>query len=76
MSATLRRDRKMSFSEKLSRLKVRLGQPEWRKYGTTLLAGKVVGIAAVLLIMAAVTYVFFGHVLADDAPAVKAAGRF
>jgi Amt family ammonium transporter len=63
----------MSFSEKLSRLKVRLGQPEWRKYGTTLLAGKVVGIAAVLLIMAAVTYVFFGHVLADDAPAVKAA---
>ncbi len=73
MSATLKPERKLSFSEKFSRLKVRLGQPEWRKYGTTLLAGKVVGIAAVLLIMAAVTYGFFGHVLADDAPAVKAA---
>ena len=73
MSAKLQRERKLSLSEKLSRLKVRLGQPEWRRYGTTLLAGKVVGIAAVLLIMAAVTYVFFGHVLADDAPAVKAA---
>jgi Amt family ammonium transporter len=73
MSATLQRERKLSFSQKLSRLKARLGQSEWRKYGTTLLAGKVVGVAAVLLIMAAVTYVFFGHVFADDAPAVKAA---
>jgi Amt family ammonium transporter len=72
MSATLQREIKLSFSGKLSRLKVRLGQSEWRKYGTTLLAGKVVGVAAVLLIMAAVTYVFFGHVLADDAPVVKA----
>ena len=71
MSATLQREIKLSFSGKLSRLKVRLGQSEWRKYGTTLLAGKVVGVAAVLLIMAAVTYVFFGHVLADDAPVVK-----
>jgi ammonium transporter, Amt family len=72
MSAKLQGGRKLSFSEKLSRLKVRLGQSEWRKYGTTLLAGKVLGVAAVLLVMAAVTYVFFGHVLADDAPVVKA----
>jgi len=72
MSAKLHGGRRLSFSEKLSRLKVRLGQSEWRKYGTTLLAGKVVGVAAVLFIMAAVTYVFFGHVLADDAPIVKA----
>jgi ammonium transporter, Amt family len=72
MSATLKRERKLSFSEKFSRLKARLGQAEWRKYGATLLAGKVAGVAAVLLIMAIVTYVFFGHVLADDAPVVKA----
>jgi Amt family ammonium transporter len=72
MSAKLHGGRRLSFSEKLSRLKVRLGQSEWRKYGTTLLAGKVIGVAAVLLVMAAVTYVFFGHVLADDAPIVKA----
>src|ERR1700683_453186 len=74
MSAKLHGGRRLSFSEKLSRLKVRLGQSEWRKYGTTLLAGKVVGVAAALLIMAAGTYVFFGHGFADDAPAVKAAG--
>jgi len=72
MSAKLHGGRRLSFSEKLSRLKVRLGQSEWRKYGTTLLAGKVIGVAAVLLVMAAMTYVFFGHVLADDAPIVKA----
>src|ERR1700734_3420134 len=72
MSATSQREPRLTFSQKVSRLAVRLREPEWRKYGGTLLAGKVAGVAAVLLIMAVVTYVFFGHVLADDAP-VKAA---
>jgi ammonium transporter, Amt family len=63
---------KLAFSEKVGRLIIRLRDPEWRRYGGTLLAGKVVGVASVLLIMAVVTYLFFGHVLADDAPVVKA----
>jgi Amt family ammonium transporter len=65
--------KRLTFSEKVGRLKVRLRNPEWRRYGGTLLAGKVIGVGAVLAIMSVVTYVFFAHVLADDAPAVKAA---
>jgi Amt family ammonium transporter len=63
----------LSFSEKVARLGQRLKDPEWRKYGGTMLVGKVIGVVSVLMIMAFVTYLFFGHVLADDAPVVKAA---
>ena len=38
------RERRLSFSEKVSRLIARLREPEWRRYGGTLLAGKVVGV--------------------------------
>ena len=41
----------LRFSEKLSRLAVRLRDPEWRRYGRALLAGKLMGVAAVLLVM-------------------------
>src|ERR1700759_3808849 len=43
--------KKLRFSEKLSRLKERLKNPEWRRYGGLLLAGKVLGVAAVLFVM-------------------------
>jgi ammonium transporter, Amt family len=69
---SLQAKERLTFYQKVGRLKVRLHDPEWRKYGGTLLAGKVVGVASVLIIMAVVTYLFFGHVLADDAPVVKA----
>lgn len=58
--------RKMTFAEKFSRLKIRLRKPEWRKYGGTMLAGKVVGVGLVLAIMAIVTGIFFSHVYAAD----------
>ena len=58
--------RKMTFAEKLSRLKIRLRKPEWRKYGGTMLAGKVVGVGLVLAVMAIVTGIFFSHVYAAD----------
>src|SRR5690348_2391745 len=58
--------RKILLSEKISRLGVRLRNPEWRKYGGTLLAGKVLGVGLVLAIMAAVTGIFFSHVFAAD----------
>ena len=63
---------RLSLSQKFSRLGERLKTPEWRRFGGTLLAGKVLGVGLVLLIMAAVTGLFFSHVLAAD-PEVKAA---
>src|ERR1700733_14720867 len=73
MSLRRERKQKLSFSEKLSRLAQRMRDPEWRRYGGTMLAGKVIGVLSVLAIMGLFTYVAFAHVLADDAPAVKAA---
>ena len=35
----------LSFSQKFSRLRVRLGNAKWRRYGMLLLAGKALGIA-------------------------------
>src|SRR5579862_8132237 len=73
MSLRRERKQKLSFIDKLSRLAQRMRDPEWRRYGGTMLAGKVIGVLSVLAIMGLFTYVAFAHVLADDAPAVKAA---
>jgi ammonium transporter, Amt family len=58
--------RRMSLSEKFSRLRLRLRKPEWRRYGGTMLAGKVLGVGLVLAVMAIVTGIFFSHVYAAD----------
>jgi ammonium transporter, Amt family len=63
---------KLSFAEKLTRLRGRLKSAEWRRYGGTLLAGKITGVLLTLAIMTVVTGLFFTHVLAADAE-VKAA---
>ena len=42
-------NRKLSFSQKLSRFRTRMREPEWRKYGQVLLLGKFTGIALLLL---------------------------
>ena len=67
-----KRSPKLSLAEKFSRLAVRLRDPDWRRYGGTLLAGKVVGVGMVLMVMTVVSGVFFSHVFAADAE-VKAA---
>ncbi len=36
---------KLTYSEKLSRLRIRLRDPQWRRYGILLLAGNTLGIA-------------------------------
>jgi Amt family ammonium transporter len=72
MAATLERNRKLSFSEKVSRLSVRLRDPEWRRYGRLLVLGKAAGIALVLAIIGLMSYTVFAHVYAAD-PVVKAA---
>src|ERR1700719_3679122 len=58
--------RRLSLSEKISRLRLRLRNPEWRKYGTALLAGKGIGIALVLVVMAVVSVFIGGHAFAAD----------
>ena len=66
MKPIVQRGTSLSLSQKCSRLATRLREPEWRRYGATLLAGKVAGVGLTLLIMAAVTGIFFGKVLAAD----------
>ena len=44
MFARLQRGRKLPMAEKFTRLKTRLGDPEWRRYGKLLFAGKAMGI--------------------------------
>src|SRR5436305_717248 len=68
------REKRLSLSEKVSRLAKRLQDPEWRRYGGLLLGGKALGIGIVLLLMVVVSGLFFGHVYAQTAaPEVKAA---
>src|SRR6202140_3558771 len=57
---------RLSLSAKFSRLRLRLRNPEWRKYGTALLAGKGIGIALVLVVMAVVSVFVGGHAFAAD----------
>jgi ammonium transporter, Amt family len=63
---------KLSFSQKFSRLKMRLRDSEWRRYGTTLLAGKAAGIGIVLLLITVITGLIGVKVLAAP-PDVAAA---
>ncbi len=62
----------LPFSHKFSRFLKRIQEPEWQRYGITLLFGKVAGVALVLLAMAVTTEMFFTKVLAADTT-VKAA---
>src|SRR5690348_8741460 len=68
MSATLREGRKLSMSEKLSRLRKRLRDPEWRQYGKILLGGKALGVGLVILLVMIGTGKFFTSAYAADAP--------
>jgi ammonium transporter, Amt family len=62
----------LSYSQKLSRLAQRMKDPEWRRYGRTLLLGKALGVASVLLVIGVITAAFFSKVYAADVE-VKAA---
>ncbi len=74
MAARTKSGNRMSFSEKFCRLRVRLKDPQWRKYGNTLLLGKMTGLGLVLLLMVVISGAFFTHVHAQAAaPEVKAA---
>src|SRR3989454_12012641 len=66
MFARLQRGRKLPLAEKFTRLKTRLGDPEWRRYGKLLFAGKAMGVGLVLLIITVISSLFFGRVYAAD----------
>jgi Amt family ammonium transporter len=72
MSAFPQQRKKLSLAKRLSRLAVRLRDPEWRRYGRLLLLGKVLGVGVVLLLTTLVSSLLFGRVYAADAE-VKAA---
>src|SRR6202163_644768 len=73
MSLTAKKGNNLSLSVKLSRLATRLRDPEWRRYGGTLLAGKVLGVGLVLAIMAVASAAFIAQVYAQTGtPEVKA----
>src|SRR5947208_7970303 len=72
MFARLQKGKRLPMAEEFTRLKTRLGDPEWRRYGTLLFAGKAMGVGLVLLIITVITSLFFGRVLAADVE-VKAA---
>jgi ammonium transporter, Amt family len=73
MSVIARQGKKLSLSEKFSRLASRLRDPEWRRYGGLLLGGKAMGIGVVFLFITVISGLFFGHVYAQTAaPEVKA----
>src|SRR6185437_14057275 len=67
------RETRLSLSEKLSRLCSRLQDSEWRRYGGTLLGGKLLGLGVVLLFIVVVSGIFFTSVHAQSGtPEVKA----
>jgi Amt family ammonium transporter len=70
---TALRDGKLSLAGKFARLRNRLRQPEWRRYGRLLFAGKAMGVAIVLLLITVISAVFFDRVYAQSsAPEIKA----
>ncbi len=72
MSTMARQDRRLSWSDKLVRLQARLQTPEWRRYGGLVFAGKMVGLAIVLLGILLVAHYRAATVWADDAPVTAA----
>ena len=72
MLANSKEGTKLSLSEKITRLAARLRDPEWRRYGKVLFAGKAIGVGVTLLFIVVVSGLFFGRVLAADVD-VKAA---
>jgi Amt family ammonium transporter len=67
-SARSRQERTSSRVNKLARLRERLRDAEWRRYGGLLLAGKLLGVLMLFAVMALCSSVFGTTVHAEDAP--------
>jgi Amt family ammonium transporter len=65
---------KLSFSQKVSRLAGRMKDPQWRRYGATLLAGKMLGLAILAFVALVVIPSVLSHtVWAQDAATTQGA---
>jgi Amt family ammonium transporter len=64
---------RLSWTEKISRLRNRMESPEWRRYGMLVFAGKAIGIALLLLIVFQISTWTGAKAFAADAPETKAA---
>ncbi len=74
MAARTKSGNKLSLPQKFSRLRLRLHDPQWRKYGSTVFLGKMMGLGLVLLLMVVAAGFFFTNVHAQAAaPEVKGA---
>src|ERR1700750_974244 len=72
----LARGERLTFSSKVDRLAGRLKQPEWRRYAKLLIAGKLLGLAAVFGIMLTIQIapnIFGGSTAVAQAPAAAPA---
>ena len=58
MSALFEEPTKLSFAQKFSRLADRMRDPEWRRFGRTLLLGKMLGLALLPLVILALHVVW------------------
>ena len=62
-------EKRLSLSEKLSRLRERLRDPQWQRYGLITYAGKMLGVATVFLIMFGVPFLLHETGRLGGAPA-------
>jgi ammonium transporter, Amt family len=63
---------KLSLAEKLTRLRHRMNDPAWRRYGMLVAAGKIAGIALLMLLIYNVTtWMNASALAADAAPEIK-----
>src|SRR5205085_762687 len=53
--------KRLSMSAKLNRLRSRLRDPQWRRYGALLLTGKMLGLALLLMAVLFINPSLFGH---------------
>ena len=74
MTARTRPTKQLSLSQKFARLRMRLKDPQWRRYGGTLLSGKILGVGMVLLLMVTTVKKKFGYDDSLDAFGVHGAG--
>ena len=64
-------NRKLTFPQKMSRLKARLRDPEWRRFGTLIILGKISAIGLLLVVMAFVNPDLIGFRAFAADPALK-----
>ena len=57
--------KKLSLAERFVRLRGRLRDPEWRRYGKLLLTGKLLGVALLLVVVGLIPALFDGKVFAQ-----------